>query len=319
MPRYVRKTAILAKIETVYGTDAAPAGASDALLVSNLSITPITTQAVDREVIRPYFGASEQLQGAAYVECSFDVELAGSGAAGTAPAWGKLLRACGMAETVTAGSRVEYSPITDAQESLTVNWHDDGVLHKLLGARGTAVLKLPLGGKPVISCSFQGLYGGVSAASNPAVTLTAWRAPVVPTDANTGDITLGGTYAAGAVTGGATYPSQGIELDVGNTVEFVPLLGSESVDITDRSASLSMALDLTAAQEVTLMGEVRSGALRAVSLQHGTTAGGIVLLHARNVQLIEPTKQDVSGRRLVGFGGRVLPVSGNDELVVCCK
>ncbi len=38
MPRYTRKTAILAKIETTYGTDAAPTGAANALLISNQSV-----------------------------------------------------------------------------------------------------------------------------------------------------------------------------------------------------------------------------------------------------------------------------------------
>lgn len=41
MPRYIRNTVILAKLETSYGTDAAPTGA-DALLVSNVSVTRLS-------------------------------------------------------------------------------------------------------------------------------------------------------------------------------------------------------------------------------------------------------------------------------------
>ena len=41
MSRLIRNTAILAKIETAYGVDAAPTGAANALLVSNLSINPL--------------------------------------------------------------------------------------------------------------------------------------------------------------------------------------------------------------------------------------------------------------------------------------
>lgn len=38
MTRLVRKTAILAKIETTYGTDAVPTGIANAILISNQSI-----------------------------------------------------------------------------------------------------------------------------------------------------------------------------------------------------------------------------------------------------------------------------------------
>jgi hypothetical protein len=47
---------------------------------------------------------------------------------------------------------------------------------------------------------------------------------------------------------------------------------------------------------------------------HGTTAGLKVLVHAPAVQLINPSKQDVNGRRLIGYDLRLVPVSGNDEL-----
>ena len=39
--RYIRQTVILAKIETVSGTDAVPTGAANALLISNMNITPL--------------------------------------------------------------------------------------------------------------------------------------------------------------------------------------------------------------------------------------------------------------------------------------
>ena len=76
--RYIRNTAILAKLETEYGTDAAPTEAANALLVSNVSINPLNAQNVSRDLIRPFLGGSEQLVGVANIEMSFDVEFAGS-------------------------------------------------------------------------------------------------------------------------------------------------------------------------------------------------------------------------------------------------
>ena len=58
--RYHRNTAILAKIEATYGTDATPTEAANALLVSNVSINPLNAQNVSRDLIRPFLGGSEQ-------------------------------------------------------------------------------------------------------------------------------------------------------------------------------------------------------------------------------------------------------------------
>lgn len=316
MPRYARNTFILAKLETTYKTDASPTGAANAVQVSNFSSTPLNASNVKRDLIRGFFGGSEELVGTAYQELTFDVELAGSGAAGTAPAWGPLLRACGLAETVTASTRVDYTPVSTAFESLTIYYHDDGVLHKLLGARGTVSFKLALGDRPMLSFRFMGLYSQVTATANPTPTLTAWKTPLVVTDANTADLMFGGTHSpsgAPAITGGTAIPSKGIEVDLGLSVNHTPLLGDESIDITQREVSGKVSLDLTAAQEVTAMADVLAATTTSIGLVHGTTAGNKVLLWLPSVQRINPKKSDLNGRRLIDFDLRCVPVSGNDE------
>ena len=317
--RYVRNTAILAKIETTVGTDAVPTGAANALLVSNLSINPLDETNVDRDLVRNYFGGSEQLVGTANISCSFDVELAGSGSLGVAAGWGPLVRACGFGETITATTRVDYTPISTAFEAVTIYWYDDGVLHKLLGARGTFTVKAGLGDRPVLSFKFIGLNGGVTAAALPTTTLTAFQKPLVVTDTNTGDVTVGCTYSAGALSGGTVYPSRGIEVDIGNNVNHVPLLGGESIEITGRTVTGSIQLDLTAAQEVTFMTSVTSNTTQGIGIQHGTTTGNIVILHGPAVQLINPSKAELNGKRLCGYDLRFVPTSGNDDFRICIK
>ena len=99
MALLTRKRLILAETESTYGTDPSPDGA-DAVLVRDLNITPQQSDVVNRDLVRPYLGASEQLLANTRVECTFSVELAGSGTAGTAPRFGKVLKACALAETV---------------------------------------------------------------------------------------------------------------------------------------------------------------------------------------------------------------------------
>lgn len=326
MPRYTRNQVVLLKQETTYGTDPTPTGGTNALLVSNLSISPLNANNVSRDLIRPYFGGSEQLVGSASVECSFDVEFASSGSmtTPTIPAWDAMLQSCGYKAGVgSAGSRVEYDLVTDYSllKSCTIYYYDDGLLHKVLGAFGTFSVKLGVGERPVFSAKFTGLYGGVTATANATPTLTAFRVPPVVTDPNTSALTLGCTYATGALSGGTEYVSGGLELDLGNGVQFSDLLGTSSlagqrVDITSREVTGKVQFELTAANEVTFMSNVTTNTTQSLGLVHGTTAGNKMLVYAPSVQLINPRKEDRNGRRMIGFDARFLPSSGNDELKI---
>lgn len=319
MTRYIRNTVILAKPETTPGTDATPTGAANALLVSDMSITPLDAKNVDRNNIRGFFGANEQLVGSASVKCNFTVELAGAGDAATAPAWGALLLACAMAEgLLTVPARVEYTPVSTALKTATIYYYDDGVLHKLLGAMGNCSLSAKVGERPSLKFEFVGLDGGITAAANAVPVLTAWKTPVAMTMANVTDIAIGAAYAAGALTGGTVYPSTGLELMLGNAVNFTPLLSSERVDITNREVTGSIEIELTAAQEVAFMALVKANALQSLGLVIGTVTGHQLIVHTPAVQLINPKKVDLNGTRMIGYDLRAVPVSGNDELRLAC-
>jgi hypothetical protein len=319
MPRYIRNTVILAKPETTIGTDSTPTGGSNAILVSDMSIVPLDAQNINRNNIKGYFGGNEELVGPASIKCSFTVELAGSGAADTAPAWGNLLLGCAMAEGIlTTPNRVEYTPVSTALKTLTIYYYDDGVLHKLLGAMGTCTLSAKVGERPMLKFDFIGLDGGISATSNASPTLTPWQKPVAMTKANVVDITLGSTYSAGAISSGTVYGSTGLEFMLGNAVNFIPLLKTESVDITDREVTGSTELELTAAQEVSFMATVKANTTQSLALTIGTSTGNKIIIHAPTVQLTNPKKVDLNGKRLIGYDLRFIPSSGNDELRLAC-
>jgi hypothetical protein len=314
MSRLTRLTVILAKIETTYGTDAVPTGADNALLVSEPTLSHNYNN-VARDNIKSFLGADEELVGTRSVTMGFRVEISGSGTAGTAPAWGPLLRACAMAQTITAGQRVEYNPISAAFESLTIYYHRDGVLHKATGCRGTVEFMLEEGSIPRMLFSFTGLDAGPVAIANPTQTLTAWRTPQVVTTANSAAVKLGSTYSAGALSGGTDFCTRGLMLNLGNEVTFSSMLGPcTRVDIQNRAATGSLQLDLDAAGEVTQYSAVNANTLTSVGLLHGTGAGNRVLVFAPAVQRINPTQADFNGRIQIGMDLRLTPVSGNDEL-----
>jgi len=317
MTRLIRKTVVLAKLEDEYGVDAAPSGAQNALLVSNLSINPLNAEYVARDIIREYLGGSEELAGARYMECGFDIELVGSGVLAEAPAWGPLMRSIGFAEVITPAVRVDYVPVSGDFESATIYWYDDGVLHKLLGVRGTASLDLGVGKKPVISFKFMGVDGGTAAVPNVAGALAAWRVPQVVLDANSGELTFGATHSATtapAFAAGTTYPSDGLTIDLGIKAQFQKLLGGESISISERDVTGAVKLQLTAAQEVAFMDSIKANTLTSIGLIHGTVANDKVAVFMPAVQLKEPTKEELNGERMIGYKLGVKPKNGNDEI-----
>jgi hypothetical protein len=313
MSRYLKNTLIVAAIQASLGTDALPTGAANAVLVSDMSLTPLDAQNIDRNLIRGFFGGSEQLVGPGSVKLSYTVELAGSGTAATAPAWGKLLQGCAVGEgLLTTPARVEYTPVSTGLKSLTQYYYDDGVLHKLLDCMGDVTLSAKVGERPVLKFDWVGLDGGISAAADTG-TFTPWKKPVAMTKANVVDITLGASYATGALTGGTPYPSTGLELKFGNQVNYTAMLSSETVDITDRASTGSIELDLTPAQEVALMAAVKANTTQSLAIKIGLAAGNTIIVFAPAAQLLNPKLVEKNGKRLIGFDVRFVPLNGNDE------
>lgn len=317
--RKIKNTVILVAVALTPGADAAPTGADNAVLVAEMSITPLEAQNIERKVMTGGFGGNAELVGTSNVKVSITVELAGSGTAGTAPAWGKLMLGCAMAEGVLASpARVEYTPVSTGLKDLTIYYYDDGVLHKLLSSMGTFTLTAKVGERPMLKFDFTGVDGTVSAVANPVPNYSTWKLPVAMTKANVVDVTLGAAYAAGAFTGGTQYPSNGLEINWGNQVDFLANLSTEKVDINDRNVTGSVEYELTAAQEVAFMADVKQNVLRSMAFQIGLAAGNKIIIAAPSVQHKNYKKVDVKGTRYAGYDMSYLPVNNNDEIRVVC-
>jgi hypothetical protein len=318
MTRYIGNTFVQAKAETTAGTDAAPTNIADAVLVTDCKVTPIEGRFVDRNLLRGYFGSPDKLAGSMFKKVSFTVELAGSGAAATAPQYGDLFIGClGSEALLSTPSRVEYTPYTPsstvALKTLTIYVWDDGVLHKLLGCIGSAKISAKIGDRATAAFDFIGLDGGDTAVANPAQTFTAWKTPPVATKANVVDITLGCSYSAGALSGGVVYPSQGLELDLGVKTDFVDTLSAQRTDSSGRTASGSVTMELTAAQYVSMLTSIKTAAQQSLGFTLGLTAGNKLIFYCPAITLPPPSQQDVNGVRMHGFGFTVHPLAGNDD------
>ena len=146
----------------------------------------------------------------------------------TAPRYGKALKACGLSETVAAGTSVTYAPVSSSFSSVTIHYNIDGVLHKVTGARGTFTLNANVGEIPSIDFSFTGIYVPPSDAALPSVTYGDQATPLIFKNGNTDTFSL--LSYSGCL--------QSVSMDMGNTLVYRELIGcTKEVLITDRRNS----------------------------------------------------------------------------------
>lgn len=316
MARSTRNAVILFKLESPSGTDAAPTNTVDALLFMASGVSCNIKQLfAERDVIRGGFGAPDKLPYTRRGTVNFSVDLAGSGTAGTAPAWGKILQCCAFAETVSAGTRVEYTPVSTNLKTATIWCYWDGALRKFIYNSGTVKLGMRSGNVPTLDFSFTGLVVDPSATSNPVPTLSAWRRPVAVGPLGTSTLKIGGTYSAGALSGGTDYHFSEFNLDLANSLQDVPLVTAEAIDIDNRAPSADMTIDMTAAQEVAMFNVMKVGTNTSVGLVHGTTAGDKVLVFLTGGVINDLSDAPQGNRLLTKLGMDLPPVAAaNDEL-----
>ncbi len=305
MPLLTRKRLILLETESTYGTDPTPDGA-DAILVRDLSITPLQSDVVSRDLVRPYLGASEQLLANTRVECTFSVELAGSGTAGTAPRYGKALLACGMSETIVATTSVTYAPVSASFGSCTIYYNIDGVLHKVTGARGTFTLNMAVGEIPSIDFTFTGVYNTPTDTAAPAVTYANQATPVIAKQGNTTDFQL--LSYSGCL--------QSVSFDIGNTLVYRDLINcTKQVLLTDRAVTGNVVIEApTIAQKNYFTSALSDGTLGNLLFQHGQTAGNIFDFASTRVDIGDPSYSDQDGIHMLNIPFTCVPsTAGNDE------
>ncbi|WP_121064732.1 phage tail tube protein [Chachezhania antarctica] len=303
MPIKWKSKILLAKIESTYGTDPTPVG-TDAVLATDVQLTPMEGSDVDRDLETPWLGATGTIPTELHAMLRFKVELAPSGTAGTAPAWGTLLRACAVAETVDAGVSVTYNPVSDGHESVTLYLLIGATRYVMLGSRGNCTVEVNAQGIVYLNFEFTGLFTLPTEQTRPTVDLSAYQKPLLATNANTPTFQMEGE----------DFVMRSFNLNLGNSVETRFLIGSEGVLITDRAETVETvveAVPLSAFDPFTLAAG-QTGV--EIDLVHGTTAGSIAAINIPTAQMQRPQGLNNSQNikewplRLVP-----LPITGNDQ------
>lgn len=301
-----RRRLILAKIESTYGTDPTPTGASNAILVRNLEIQPLLAETVNRELVRPYLGQSDQLLSQTRVEVTFEVELAGSGTAGTAPAYGPVLRSCGLSETLVASTSATYAPESSGFESCTIYYHQDGIRHKVTGCRGTFEMTCEVGQIPFISFTMTGIYNAPSDETLPTPTYANQASPLIFKEGNTTNFTAF-SYAGCLMS---------YSFNIANDVIYRELVGcTKEIMVTNRAPEGTVVIEAPSIATKDFFTIATGSSTGSITFQHGTTAGNRVTMTTAQSDLGNLTYSDQDGIQMLNMPFIAVPSSsGNDEM-----
>ena len=240
------------------------------------------------------------------VECTFSVELAGSGAAGTAPRYGDALKACGFSEAIVSSTSCTYTPVSASFSSISIHYNVDGVRHIVTGCRGSFTVNAEVGAIPTIDFTFTGIYNAPTDTALPTIAYGNQATPLIFKNGNTSGFSL--LSYAGAL--------QSLTMDAGVSTVYRELVGgTKEVIITDRASNGSVTIEApTIAQKDYFTAALTDSTLGNLQFLHGTTAGNKVQLISSKVDIGDVNYGEMDGVAMLEIPYTLVPSASGNEL-----
>jgi hypothetical protein len=293
------RKAVMAKVESPYGTDAVPAGATDAFQAINFQWTSAAKAVTDElKYAAGWYGARDKFVVSLTRECAYELPWMGTNAAGTnfAAPFLATLRAAGLAAVVVGGTSVTLTPVNSSEEGMTLRVTEDGFLRKMLGTRGNVKWVFAEGKIPRLMAAMMGLYSTPADEAMPAVTLPTLAKPVGFTKQNT-IVTLGAL----------ALKCSAIEIDGGRTNEYRNHAGVEDIAPIDCMPTVTLTFELPTAASKNVYQELESSTTQVLTIAHGTVAGNIATFNGPRTELNDITEKTERGQKFVTAKYELLP------------
>lgn len=305
---------LLIKEESSYGSDPTPTVAANAIQAENITTKyPPDTQ--ERGYHTGDLSPVASVPGKKYLEISFDVEIKGSGTAGTAGRIGDMLEAAGMSETAAPGSSVTYLPSSGTMKSITAYVFEipttgSARLHKLTGGViSAAKLAADAGKIAKLSLTVRGIYNAPSDVTPPD---TPTFESTVPPIVESLQFTINSIDS---------LILQKVELDFGIEVGESPNISSsgaiKSFQIIARKPKLKIAPEAVTIATYDWWTDFANATQRALSFVIGATAGNICTISCPAVGIESPP--EITDRNGVSADDMTLACNrsaGNDEVSI---
>jgi hypothetical protein len=304
-----KKEAILAKIESPYGTDSSPIAADDAIWASSVELTTDMRELV-RNLLSNSLSKPNSLVAPEPISFNLSVELKSHGSAddgdsGAPIEIDPLLRMAGLGVTYSVGTKIEYIPVSSGFESCTIYLYLDGIIVKVLGCR--ANLEIVMEGGEIAVCNFavQGLFS-----------IPVDGAIVSPTiDTNKPTRVAGATFTIGSY----TPVAKGLQIDMGNVLssrfDATNANDVREIAITDRdprgSFEPEVATEAASSFFANLIGHVEA----ALTFNWGAT-GDVVKITAPKFQYLQHGWGERENHRIYNTAFKLNENAGDDEFVL---
>jgi hypothetical protein len=306
---------MLFKKEAVYGTDAVPTAAANAALTRNLQVKPLAVDRIERNLDLPARGARKSAPSNKRQEISYELELAGSGTAGTAPAWMEHLEVCGMEAPVLAAAvdaKQKFAAIGAPLSSATVHtYRGANQRRRGRGARGAiTAINFTAGQYPYIAISLVALLGAVPFDQTALVApdFTRWKEPLEVSTANT-TFTLDG-YAA---------VMRSFVLQDDAEVVLRNLVGANYVLRGNYALKGKITIETPDHNTKDYLARLSSGALVATQLIHGVGAGNIIQIDAPALQIVDIADSEENDVAMYEIDVLLTITVGQDDILITAK
>ncbi|MFD3263331.1 hypothetical protein [Phenylobacterium ferrooxidans] len=306
------KKLLLIKAEVTPGLDPV-AAAVDVVWALDVSFKPKGDRVGSNPAMAGLGGVKDWMVGE-YGELTFSVPLGGSGTAGTAPKWGKLLLMSGYAETVVATTSVTYALAANPAASATgaITWREGRRLHKLAYARGFVNWTFDEKKQPIAKFTFRGIMTAVADGAVIGHADATWTGhnDVAPVNQANTIFTFGG----------ASPPLRSLSIEQTDNVSFHDRPNQKTVEIAgERMFSGSLKIGSLLPSVLNLEAVAKANTLTTITLVHGVTAGSILTVTAK-AQAEMPDYSDENGIDVTTAGLKFRPSAQNldDQLAIVC-
>jgi len=308
--RNYKMLAVIAKLEPTYGLDSSPTAALNAIQTRNAKISVLEGDSEELNIDSPQLGNQLLFRATNYTKLEFEVLLAGSGTVDVAPSFGVLLRACGLKETITPATSVDYQPISSGYESVSLYFMQDRIQHKLLGARGNVSFVLSPGKAPIMKFSFIGLAVAATEVVMPTdFDTSGFLIPTPVTDSNTP------TFSINSV----DLPMHEFTFDIAQDVSYLNVVNQEVVRITDRKPKGQNTIAEPLLSEINFYDISEKMTVVPLAYTHGTVAGEIIDLSLPKIQIEKPSTTELNGTAGLQMPFRAIPNLGDDDFILTFK
>lgn len=304
---------VWAKQEVTTGTDAVPTGAENGILTRNFSMKPLEVDRTERNLDQLVYGAQSSAPTNKRMTARYEVEIAGSGEAGTAPRWMELLKGCGLASPVLVAdvsATQQFAAVGAPVTSLThyMYWQDQ--LRRMVGSVATFSMDFTAGAYPFFSFDWTGLLGTTPFAKS-APGETDLSGFVRPEEVNIDNTSF--TFDGYAV------PLRSLRLDAGVTVALRNLVNKRYIRRGNHAMTGSLVIEAPDISVKDYLAKLSDGGTVEMALEHGKAAGNIVEMDWAKVQITDITESKEDDILMWTVGVTCTVDGGSPDIVIVAK